>query len=193
MSKFYYFGPLLYHTKINKEDLVHMEKLCQKDPKKHHVKELAGHIDDEFRIDPFKLSSILNEYFFDYSSTYQNFYGEGLPNFRIKTAWVNFMKAGDFNPPHVHTGELSAVIFLNVPDKLKEENKIHQQKGVNSKGPGSLIFRTGLHRPFYHTGAEFFPEEGDMFIFPASLTHWVFPFKSDSERISIAFNVEFER
>ena len=35
----------------------------------------------------------------------------------------------------------------------------------------------------------YFPEELDMFIFPAWLKHWVSPFKSDCERISVSGNV----
>ena len=35
----------------------------------------------------------------------------------------------------------------------------------------------------------FFPEEGDMFIFPAWLKHWVAPFKSKCTRISVSGNV----
>ena len=33
------------------------------------------------------------------------------------------------------------------------------------------------------------PEEGDMFIFPAWLKHWVAPFRSDCTRISVSGNV----
>ena len=34
-----------------------------------------------------------------------------------------------------------------------------------------------------------FPEEGDMYIFPAWLKHWVYPFKTDCTRISVSGNV----
>ena len=34
-----------------------------------------------------------------------------------------------------------------------------------------------------------FPEEGDMFIFPAWLKHWVSPYKSDVVRISVSGNI----
>ena len=39
------------------------------------------------------------------------------------------------------------------------------------------------------TYQSFFPEEGDIFIFPAWLKHWVAPFKSDVTRISVSGNV----
>ena len=43
---------------------------------------------------------------------------------------------------------------------------------------------------FISLSHSFFPEEGDMFIFPAWLKHWVYPFKSDCERISVSGNVK---
>jgi hypothetical protein len=35
----------------------------------------------------------------------------------------------------------------------------------------------------------YFPEEGDMFIFPAWLKHWVSPFNTDCVRVSVSGNV----
>jgi hypothetical protein len=35
----------------------------------------------------------------------------------------------------------------------------------------------------------YFPKEGDMFIFPAWLKHWVSPFNSDCVRVSVSGNV----
>jgi hypothetical protein len=34
-----------------------------------------------------------------------------------------------------------------------------------------------------------FPKEGDMYIFPAWLKHWVSPFQSDCVRVSVSGNV----
>ena len=35
----------------------------------------------------------------------------------------------------------------------------------------------------------YLPKDGDMFIFPAWLKHWVSPFESDCVRISVSGNV----
>ena len=36
------------------------------------------------------------------------------------------------------------------------------------------------------------PSVGDMFIFPAGLPHWVYPFvKTEGERVSISGNIKF--
>ena len=39
------------------------------------------------------------------------------------------------------------------------------------------------------TYMSYFPEEGDMFIFPAWLKHWVSPFNTDCVRVSVSGNV----
>ena len=39
------------------------------------------------------------------------------------------------------------------------------------------------------TYKSYFPKEGDMFIFPAWLKHWVSPFNSDCVRVSVSGNV----
>jgi gentisate 1,2-dioxygenase len=39
------------------------------------------------------------------------------------------------------------------------------------------------------TNNSFFPEEGDIFIFPAWLKHWVYPYRSDAIRVSVSGNI----
>ena len=63
---------------------------------------------------------------------------------------------------------------------------------VKSIGPGGIDFRIALGRQQgIHSidSNKFFPEEGDMFIFPSHLEHWVYPFKSKVTRISISGNL----
>ena len=98
------------------------------------------------------------------------------------------MKKNDFSPPHEHFGDLSFVVFCDVPKKLKTEYK---NNITTSEGPGTLNFMYGDGVANYCNSNTFFPEKGNMFIFPARLIHFVFPFKSDIERVSIAYNIEF--
>jgi hypothetical protein len=37
------------------------------------------------------------------------------------------------------------------------------------------------------------PKTGDMYIFPATLKHWVFPFKSLVTRVSVSGNILFDQ
>ena len=111
---------------------------------------------------------------------------EKKPQYVLSALWANFQRQYEFNPPHDHDGKLSFVIYLSIPDKLKEENKAYKGK---SCGPGGIQFMYGDGIRDCITYISHFPEEGDMFIFPALLKHWVMPFHSDCVRVSVSGNV----
>jgi len=106
----------------------------------------------------------------------------------LEKLWINYMKKGDYNPPHIHTGDLSFVIYLQMPNELIEENKNFIGK---SAGPGAITFQYGeAQRPFWSTNTQIvLPQKGSCYIFPALLNHHVAPFKSDITRISVSGNV----
>ena len=112
---------------------------------------------------------------------------ENIPGtYYLEKLWVNFQGPNEFNPPHSHGGALSFVIFLKVPTQLRAENKNY--KGL-SAGPGGITFIYGDTEDRCISNHSVFPEEGDMYIFPAWLKHWVYPFKTDCTRISVSGNV----
>ena len=124
-----------------------------------------------------------------YDQMYQQFIGkpyEKKPEYILSALWINYQKANEFNPPHDHDGKLSFVTYLQIPKELKKENQEYKGK---SCGPGGIQFIYGNGPRDCITYMSFFPEEGDMFIFPAWLKHWVAPFKSDCTRISVSGNV----
>jgi len=104
-------------------------------------------------------------------------------------AWINFQKSGEFNPIHHHTGMLSAVIYIDVPEKIAEENKI---KNSNAPSSGAICWIYGnaagsmLCTDYMYTHQ---PTTGEIFIFPSGLQHLVYPFSCQVERISMSFNV----
>ena len=110
---------------------------------------------------------------------------EKRPHYLLSALWINYQKANDYNPPHDHDGKLSFVTYLQIPDELKEEHKKYTGK---SCGPGGIQFVYGDGPRECVTYQSFFPEEGDMYIFPAWLKHWVAPYKSDCLRISVSGN-----
>tara|TARA_R100001143_G_scaffold36866_1_gene34330 strand:+ start:759 stop:1370 length:612 start_codon:yes stop_codon:yes gene_type:complete len=187
--KYYHWGPLLYSTKVTPERVAKILEICNK-AKDSNTHKLAGHIKKQLVLPPLKIFSILKPYFISYARVQIDDYGLiPLPILDMEGAWVNYMKAGDFNPPHSHYGILSFVLFLKVPNQLKKENE--KYKGT-SIGPGAIEFRIGLPpqlRNSAPTTHPFFPQEGDIFIFPAHLEHWVFPFKSQVIRVSISGNL----
>ena len=183
---FYYWGPLLFHIKLKPKDLEKLAKLCSK--KSSLVNDtLAGVIKHEHYVSTFKYYKIINPYLNYFYQAYKQWYGNSLTKgVTVSMAWVNFMVAGEFNPPHIHKDcDFSSVLFVKVPEKLKEE---HKNFVGTAGGPGSISFSYGESQPHSTSHRYFIPEEGDLFIFPATLTHFVCPFMSKGERISISAN-----
>ena len=98
------------------------------------------------------------------------------------------MKKGEFNPIHSHSGDISFVIYISVPHEIVNECKNYTGTGV---GPGTISFLFGEESNSYTSHHSFLPREGMMFMFPASLRHFVPPFKSNVTRISVSGNIDF--
>ena len=98
----------------------------------------------------------------------------------IEPLWVNFAVAGDWQPVHNHDGDLSLVAFLDVPKGIYEETEIE----------GSLFFQYGEriqhNRNVY---GPIKPQVGEFYIFPSWLNHYVYPFISSGQRISLSGNI----
>jgi len=152
---------------------------------------LAGILDHETGYGPEskqKLLPMLSQYVGVYDQMYEKFVNkpyEKKPEYILSALWINYQKQNEYNPPHDHDGKLSFVIYLQIPDKLKEEHLAYKGK---SCGPGGIQFIYGDGPRDSITYQSLFPEEGDMYIFPAWLKHWVAPYKSDCIRISVSGN-----
>ena len=96
------------------------------------------------------------------------------------TAWLVSMKSGGAIRPHMHeSGWLSGSIYINVPKTTKSDD-------------GNLVL-------CIDEGTEFESGElsskiidvytGSLCLFPSSLLHYTLPFKSQYERIVLAFDV----
>jgi len=179
--KFPHWGPLLIETTVEQEFLdILLEKGNEsKEKNLDNRKHLAGMIDNEY-------------YYEDYESWYW------LPDRKIGNSWyptglwINYQKANEYNPPHHHTGDLSFVIYLQVPDVLKNEYELSKGQRKNS-GPGTINFDLGVEMPCSLSSFTKLPQEGDVFIFPAWLPHYAQAFKSDVERISVSGNIWMRR
>ena len=192
------FGPFLFHTKAPKYLIDRLLKDGNKLRKKHsYNKHLAGHLKNQFLYE-----QSTQKWFYDEIQPYLQAYREGHNNFhgtkeehqkldvelQPDDLWVNYMKPGDFNPPHTHGSDFSFVFFLDVPKELFKEQEEHEG---TSASPGALIFEyTQMARPRWSTtGIYRYPETGDFYMFPALLSHWVCPFKSKVTRISVSGNL----
>jgi len=185
-------GPFLMKTKVP-DYIIKKLKTEGKKTKESYNYSLAGHLDNQFLYPP-KVQKWFYDEIHPIIQTYRNghckFHGIEELNVELQAddLWVNYMKAGDFNPVHTHGADYSFVIFVDIPKQLEKEGE--KFKGTSSK-PGSLMFEyTTQARPRWATtGTYVIPKTGDMYIFPALLQHWVCPFKSKVTRISVSGNL----
>jgi len=168
-------------------------------------KDLAGHIKSEhhYTIEDRKwFLDNVGSFFGHYRRGHDDYHGltrqlqteHGVSQFDIQyhlhDLWVNFMREGEFNPPHNHSGDLSFVTFLKLPP-WEDEIKNHI---ANSPEPGSLVFQNELeeaprHLKWKTIHVKVKPVVGVLWIFPAMLSHVVYPYKTPGERISVSGNM----
>lgn len=185
---FFYWGPFLFKTILTQEDIQKIHTLCSKDNEDFRT-ELAGLIDQEYKIDNKKIFTIIYPYLQSYVQAYTKHHKKSvLPGMELLSAWVNYMTKYESNPIHTHEHDLSFVIFINVPEKLKEEYAATK----STSKPGTINFVHKLENEDMSINSHsFFPVVGDFFIFPAKLNHYVNTFSCDGERISVSGNVKF--
>ena len=157
---FFHWGPFLYRTSLNQKELDQIKKLCSKKSKDYRDN-LAGLIKHEYIINVKKLFPIINPYLNSYAQAYIKYTNKSLGNnIELKSSWVNYMTKVESNPLHAHDDDLSFVIFIQVPKKLKEECK----NTISNSIPGSINFVDTLGKKKYNIEQHmFFPEVGDFF------------------------------
>jgi hypothetical protein len=187
------FGPFVMKTKCEQSIIDDLLLAGSKLKNKYNHK-LAS-----IGIDTYKFDRETEENFYSRMTPYMQAYRNGHCKFhRIENLdvqlrsidlWINYMRPGDFNPIHTHGGAYSFVLFLDVPEVLRKEQRNHTGTTV---GPGELMFEYAQQaRPRWATtGFTISPQPGDFIIFPALLQHWVVPFRSDCTRISVSGNME---
>jgi len=108
--------------------------------------------------------------------------------------WINYMKSGEWNPLHLHTGDVSCVGYLSVPQAIMDENtKAEHSKSSNTPTAGKIEFHYGETIGYDTTGEMHQPIEGEIWFFPAKLKHSVYPFKSKVERVSFSANFTMDK
>lgn len=185
-------GPYVLRTKVP-DYIIKKLKTEGKKAKQSYNHSLAGHLDNQFLYPP-KVQQWFYSEIHSIIQAYRNghckFHGIEELNVELQAddLWVNYMKAGDFNPMHTHGADYSFVLFLDVPKQLKKEQE--EFKGTSAR-PGQLMFEyTQQARPRWATtGTSISPDTGDFYMFPALLQHWVAPFKSKVTRISVSGNL----
>tara|TARA_B100001057_G_scaffold496259_1_gene597257 strand:- start:1002 stop:1604 length:603 start_codon:yes stop_codon:yes gene_type:complete len=191
--KYYYWGPCLTRFILSDElnnGLLQRGNKLKEDARKG----LAGHLNKELNYTQEDQDWFLSEFspvIKDHMKFLNTYHNKNIKaNIKLTNLWINYMKKGEFNPPHVHNQELSFVIYVQVPEKLIEEHKNYQ--GTDTAGPGGIKFINDWNADFLNIAeVPIFPKEKECYIFPGTLNHMVFPFQSDCERISVSGNFQF--
>ena len=173
------------------------------DTSHYMMKELAGNIHKSLKIydkDNWFFSSVLLPLVAkDFYGKWENYYKyriakeESLPEFQLTKLWVNFQKAGEFNPFHNHTGLYSFVIFMKIPTDWKQQHSLPIASNSNSPSTSDFQFifvKEGVYPKPSHNIRLGSKDEGRMLFFPAKQHHQVYPFYgTDEERITISGNI----
>jgi len=102
----------------------------------------------------------------------------------IGNVWINVNNRGDYNTPHYHPGSsLAGVLYIQCSTGSNIEFKHETLMEHYPLQTKSEMFADKL---------ELFPKVGRLIVFPAWIKHSVTPNESDTERISIAFNIKQE-
>lgn len=110
--------------------------------------------------------------------------------YELDSLWYNVSYAGDFNPPHAHGGDLSFVIFVQIPYSMIDQTDKYHANGSNLAAHFSFYYndifgnQCDLPLPVDIT------YENTMFMFPSKLRHGVYPFHgTESPRITVSGNL----
>lgn len=168
---------------------------------------LAGKIEHEYVL--FKSAEILNDFFSH--DRFKKFGGKRLrlmyshrlnePTQKLPSLWVNYQQKHEYNPLHHHDGDVSFVVWVNIPYSLEKEKKMpHSQSGTVQSLPAFTFFYSpsplNSSQRFHVTNHRIEVDksyEGSCILFPSNLQHMVTPFyTSDDYRISVSGNFVLE-
>jgi Putative 2OG-Fe(II) oxygenase len=110
---------------------------------------------------------------------------------RVDVFWIVSQYAGTPSPVHFHSGDVSGVLYLKVP-QLDRENEELQKTYISGRQAGYINFLIGGRQRFAKSLVSFKPRVGDFYIFPGWLLHGAEPFLGTGERRSLAFNSYIE-
>ena len=191
--RFFPFGPFLARTKMPESVRLKMLEEGKKMlPSYNHA--LAGHLKTQF-----EYPDHMMDYFYGELAPFLKLYRDKLnwyytqPDSHVvlkpESLWINFYKPGDFNPIHNHFGDYSFVFFLDIPKELEKEQEEFEGTGTKPGETQFFMGADGNNPKWQRTGLNVNPQTGDLYFFPAQLPHWVTPYKSNVQRISVSGNL----
>ena len=202
---FVFLGQSVLRYKVPLEVFVGLNELYERQ-KKHlpnASKQLAGKIPDEaslFYAGPSNkkmhahnyLTEDIFNWFYSVFDHYLKWNKTQEYKMDINSIWVNEMKAGDYNPVHIHQGKLwtglSSVMILKLPTDMGPEPARPDQP-MNGQlqilGSSAGQFATIDYSPKMKIG--------DFYVFPYDIRHVVYPMSNKkAQRRTLVCNVDVE-
>lgn len=164
---------------------------------------LAGNLRNEFEL--VKCVDYLDNLITPLGREYIKFFDFGLPykfttskdaDIILDKVWANFQSKYESNPVHTHHGVLSFVIYVSIPFLLEDEKRVLQGPPEYEKRSGNFTFlyTDSIGSIRAHNLEIDQTWEGTLIIFPALMSHMVYPFyTSDNYRITVAGNLKFKQ
>jgi uncharacterized protein (TIGR02466 family) len=167
-------------------DIEHAEIAERKQGRLHNGIQSAGNLfkrpEESFR----KLAQLVRDEAAKYCRKFSGAQCELIKSFpgnvEFSSSWYVKMRQGGHLDGHIHEeGWISGAVYLQMPKQADGD-------------AGSFAY--GTHGDDYPRKHDNFPESfilpdvGDIVLFPSSLFHRTIPFKSDEERICIAFDIK---
>ena len=192
------FGPSIVKVRIPEDIIINMNKYVDdltNDQEKSKVldygADLAGNVTQEFRFDIEFMQKIKWAEFL--AKSCQRWLLEGhnikIKKFDIIASWVVKQFKNDYNPIHYHSGQISGVGYLKVPNDMGET--IQKTKKLNHNG--KLVLIDGSKKFVCSPTYVINPKVGDFYFFPSYMMHTVYPFFDTSEeRRSVSFNAKID-
>ena len=152
---------------------------------------LAGQVTQEFDLEKeFIVSSGLLKFLGNSVTNWiKHSTSTDIKKFNIIASWVVRQFKNEYNPTHWHSGHISGVGYLKVPNTLGKSTQ--KNKIINPNGQLQLIH--GSRQFLSQSTIDITPKVGDFYFFPNYLMHSVSPFTdSNDERRSISFNAEID-
>ena len=153
-----------------------------------HNQNLAGKIADEFKVTDI-LSENTRALFTTCFRQYLQTIKKPFWHVSLENAWINDMKANEYNPFHFHTSPmtdlgLSSVLVLKRPETYGKE---YSREDTPSNG--NLEFNGGQQDPLSICQLRVDAKVGQLYIFPYTLLHGVYPFNGTDEiRRTLSYN-----
>ena len=190
------FGPTIAKLEFPKTIIEQLNNYVEKiilDKKKledfDNGKNLAGNVKQEFLVEKEILDS---SGFYKFLRQSVSIWLEAsdkkkITEFTIKKSWIVRQFENEYNPIHYHSGHISGVGYLKIPNNFGET---FQQGKKNENGLISFIHGNRL----FNSSSIFKikPKVGDFYLFPNYLMHTVYPFYGNEERRSISFNANID-